>query len=86
MLLQNLVLYEDKYFVRVNAESDPLFYFFDYDVRSADINMQFQHFHTFYELCILLCPSAVHFIEGVSVWQKKTASCGWFAARKSAPP
>lgn len=64
MLLQNLVLYEDKYFVRVNAESDPLFYFFDYDVRSADINMQFQHFHTFYELCVLLCPHTTHFLEG----------------------
>lgn len=64
MLLQNLVLYEDKYFVRVNAENDTLFYFFDYDVRSADINMQFQHFHTFYELCVLLCPNTTHFLEG----------------------
>ena len=64
MLLQNLVLYEDKYFVRVNAENDPLFYFFDYDVRSAEINMQFQHFHTFYELCVLLCPHTIHFLEG----------------------
>ena len=44
MLLQNLVLYEDGYSLRVNGENDPLFYFFDYDTRSADINMQFQHF------------------------------------------
>lgn len=64
MLLQNLALYEDKYYIRVNAENDPLFYFFDYDVRSADINMQFQHFHTFYELCVLLCPNTTHFLEG----------------------
>lgn len=64
MLIQNLALYEDKYYIRVNGENDPLFYFFDYDVRSADINMQFQHFHTFYELCVLLCPNAVHFVEG----------------------
>ncbi len=64
MLLQNLVLYEDKYFVRVNAENDTLFYYFDYDVRSSDINMQFQHFHTFYELCIMLCPNTTHFLEG----------------------
>ncbi len=64
MLLHNLVLYEDKYFVRVNAENDTLFYYFDYDVRSADINMQFQHFHTFYELCIMLCPNTTHFLEG----------------------
>ena len=26
--------------------------------------MQFQHFHTFYELCIPLCPHATHFLEG----------------------
>ena len=64
MLIQNLALYEDKYYIRVNDENDPLFYFFDYDVRSAEINMQFQHFHTFYELCILLCPQATHFVEG----------------------
>lgn len=64
MLIQNLALYEDKYYIRVNEENDPLFYFFDYDVRSAEINMQFQHFHTFYELCILLCPNAIHFVEG----------------------
>ncbi len=65
MILKNLALYQDKYYVRVNEENDTIFYFFDYDVRSADINMQFQHFHTFYELCVLLCPNAIHFIEGV---------------------
>ncbi len=64
MLIQNLALYEDKYYIRVNGESDTLFYFFDYDVRSADKNMQFQHFHTFYELCVLLCPDTTHFLEG----------------------
>ena len=64
MLLQNLALYQDKYYIRVNEEGDSLFYFFDYDQRTADINMQFQHFHTFYELCIPLCPHTTHFLEG----------------------
>ncbi len=64
MLIDNLVLYEDKYYIRVGSEGDPLFYFFDYDTRSADINMQFQHFHTFYELCVVLCPHTTHFLEG----------------------
>lgn len=64
MLLNNLALYEDKHFIRVNAENDPLYYYFDYDKRSADINMQFQHFHTFYELYIPLCPYTTHFVEG----------------------
>lgn len=65
MLLNNLLLYEDKYAIRINEENDTIFYYFDYDVRSADINMEFQHFHPFYELCILLCPNAVHFLEGI---------------------
>lgn len=65
MIIQNLALYQDKYYIRVNEENDTLFYFFDYDVRSAELNMQFQHFHTFYEICIMLSPNAVHFIEGV---------------------
>ena len=65
MIIQNLALFQNKYYIRVNEENDTLFYYFDYDVRSADINMQFQHFHTFYEICIMLCPNAVHFIEGV---------------------
>lgn len=65
MLLNNLLLYEDKYSIHVNGEADTIFYYFDYDVRSADINMEFQHFHPFYELCIPLCPNAVHFIEGI---------------------
>lgn len=64
MLINNLALYENKYAIRVNAENDILYYYFDYDERSADINMQFQHFHTFYELCIPLCPHATHFVEG----------------------
>ena len=64
MLIHNLALYEDRTFIRVNAENDPLFYFFDYDVRSAQINMQFQHFHPFYELCVLLGPKTTHFLEG----------------------
>lgn len=64
MLINNIALYEDKYTIRINAENDVLYYYFDYDERSADINMQFQHFHTFYELCIPLCPHATHFIEG----------------------
>ncbi len=65
MIIQNLALYQDRYYIHVNEESDTIFYFFDYDVRSADINMRFQHFHTFFELCIPLCPNAVHFIEGI---------------------
>ena len=65
MIIQNLALYQDQYYIHVNDENDTIFYFFDYDVRSADINMPFQHFHRFFELCIFLCPKAIHFIEGI---------------------
>lgn len=65
MVFHEPVLYEDKYYIRVNEENDTIFYFFDYDARNADINMVFQHFHTFYELYIPLCPNVVHFIEGI---------------------
>ncbi len=65
MIIENLALFQNEYYIRVNEENDALFYYFDYDVRSADINMQFQHFHTFYEICIMLCPNSALFIEGV---------------------
>lgn len=65
MIIQNLALYQDNYSIRINEENDTLFYYFDYDSRSANINMQFQHFHTFYEMWVILCPNAVHFLEGV---------------------
>ena len=50
--------------IQVNREGDPLFYNFDLDVRTAEVNMHFQHFHAFYELYIPLCPRAVHFLNG----------------------
>lgn len=65
MIIQHTALYQNKYYLQINEENDTIFYSFDYDVRSADINMPFQHFHRFYELFVTLCPSAVHFIEGI---------------------
>ena len=78
MFLNNLLYYEDKYSIRVNEENDSIFYYFDYDSRSADINMEFQHFHPFYELCIPLCPNAIHFIEGIPyeiLWGSLRPNC-----------
>ena len=64
MLIGNTVLYEDKHLIVINREGDSLYYRFDYDVRNYAINMDFQHFHPFYEFCILLAPKAIHLIEG----------------------
>ena len=64
MFIENLVLYEKHHITEINNPNDPFYYFFDYDDRSYNINMEFQHFHQFYELCIFLDQSANHLIEG----------------------
>ena len=48
----------------LNRETDPLFLFLDFDTRSESENMEFQHFHTYYEMMVLLEKSAGHIIEG----------------------
>ncbi|MDH6429410.1 AraC family transcriptional regulator [Paenibacillus sp. FSL R7-0048] len=63
-MLENNLLYEQGYSVRINTPVDPLFYYFDYDQRSHDINMEFQHFHDFYEIHILMDSRATHIIDG----------------------
>lgn len=55
---------EEKCVVRYGESGGPMFCFIDYDRRSHDINMGFQHFHKFYELFILISEQAVHAIEG----------------------
>lgn len=57
--------YEEKHFIIVNDIENSLFYFFDFDIRSTQKNMEFEHLHSFYEIHILLSPIATHFIEGI---------------------
>jgi AraC-like DNA-binding protein len=59
-----MLLYEKGYSITVNNPSEPLYYYFDYDSRSYNINMDFQHFHQFYEILILLDEKIGHIIEG----------------------
>ena len=59
-----LVLFRENFSIKVNDDRDPLFYVFDYGVRSDAVNMEFQHFHDFYELFFLLDDHASHVIEG----------------------
>lgn len=62
------LLYERGLSASIHSNSDPCSsiscYNFDYDCRSHSINMKLPHFHTFYEIMILLSPKAYHFIEG----------------------
>lgn len=64
MLIDGLTRYKKGHLYRVNTPVDSLYYFFDYDERSYKENMQFQHFHTFYEIMIPLEESAGHLIDG----------------------
>lgn len=61
---ETMLLYEAAYAITINNPTCPLYYYFDYDERSYTINMEFQHFHSFYELHILLDEKAAHIIEG----------------------
>lgn len=61
---ENLILYEKKFSITINGPGSPLFYLFDFDERAPAINMEFQHFHPFFEMHILLDERAAHIIEG----------------------
>jgi len=64
MLIGNRLIYEKEHLVTIGDPNESIYYFFDYDERSYDINMEFQHFHNFYEMHILLDSHANHIIEG----------------------
>ena len=59
------IQYEDQRFIIVNDLENSTFYFFDFDRRSRQVNMEFEHLHTYFEIHILLSPSAIHFLKGV---------------------
>ena len=49
--LINGILYEKRHDIIINNMSDGIYYYFDYDERSFQVNMDFQHFHSsFYGL------------------------------------
>ncbi len=62
------LLYEKGFSIIINDESlsfdSSTCYYFDYDQRNHSANMDFPHFHSFYEILILLSPRAYHFVNG----------------------
>jgi AraC-like DNA-binding protein len=56
------ILFDPALVITVNRVDDPVFYVFDYQKRR--LNMEFQHFHTYWEAYILLDDFAGHVIEG----------------------
>lgn len=60
----HLLHYERDYSIIIN-DLLQCYYYFDYGERSYDINMEFQHVHSFYEILILISPQAEHLIQGI---------------------
>lgn len=65
MLIDNTLVYSQEYKIEIGQPGKNLYFFFDYDERSYSINMEFQHFHPFYEVCVFLDEKAGHIIDGV---------------------
>ncbi len=55
-------MFDSSLVIKVNTVDDPVFYVFDYQKRT--LTMDFQHFHTYYEMYVLLDDAAAHVIEG----------------------
>lgn len=64
MLAGDNLLYENKHFIIINDIAHNTFYYFDYDERDYSLNMEFEHYHPFFEIFILLGKEADHLIEG----------------------
>ena len=64
MLFNNILSCNKPYLIEINQPSDNFYDKFDYDTRSFNVNMEFQHFHDFYEIFILLDERANHIVEG----------------------
>ena len=64
MLIDNLLLYEKNFGTEIGQPQHDMYLLFDYDDRSAAINMEFQHFHRFFEIHLLVDREANHIIEG----------------------
>lgn len=59
------LLYSKQHSLCINDIQHSLYYYFDYDERSCEINMQFPHCHSFFEIMIMISDhEAYHPIEG----------------------
>lgn len=52
------------YEINIQEKSSPYYLHIDYGTRNYEINMEFQHFHSFYEIYILFKGKCDHIIEG----------------------
>ena len=75
MLINNTLVYAQEYKIEIGRPGKNLYYFFDYDERSYSINMEFQHFHQFYEMCIFLDDKAGHLIDGSTCAAATSSPC-----------
>lgn len=62
--MKTSILYEEGYEYNSDSSFNNLNFHFDYGRRYHEINMQFQHFHSSYEIYVLLQGKTQHIIEG----------------------
>lgn len=62
--MKNSILYEEGYEYNSDTTENNLNLHLDYGKRFHEINMDFQHFHSFYEIYVLLNGRSQHIIEG----------------------
>lgn len=62
--MKHNILYDEGYEYDLKDSTNLTHLHFDYGTRYNQINMQFQHFHTYYEIYILLTGESQHVIEG----------------------
>ncbi len=64
MLLSDHFYYDKKHLTKIDQRHNGFYYVFDYDQRESSLNMEFQHFHPFYEIIIMLDNDVKVQIEG----------------------
>ena len=63
-MFEDVNLFKSHVNISTGAEGSPFFLTLSSDVRTKQKSMDFQHFHKFYEIYILLDHSAGYFVEG----------------------
>ncbi|GEM_PF-49245 len=59
----NTLFFKEKFSIRLNRNSDPMFILCDYDKRDYSVNMNLQHYHEFYEIFIPLEQNVAHLVD-----------------------
>lgn len=59
----NTLFFKEKFTIKLNRNTDPMFIMCDYDKRDYYMNMNLQHYHDFYEIFIPLESNVAHLVD-----------------------